>query len=127
MQQVYSPYGQYRLQKNHVIASADRVTLIAMLLEGALSYNKKALLALEDKNEVMALESIDYAVRIVLHLYACLNFEDGGEIADRLGKLYNYVCNQYISWQKNLKNTAAIESINNILGTIYEGWKQLPR
>ena len=127
MQQVYSSYAQYRQQKNQVIESADRVTLIAMLLEGAISYNKKAVLSLEQGDDRAVLEYVNYAIKIILHLYSCLNFDEGGEIAERLGKIYNYVCDQYLVYQKNIKDTTPIDTINTVLGTILEGWKKLPK
>ncbi|MBF0104353.1 MAG: flagellar protein FliS [Deltaproteobacteria bacterium] len=126
MQQVYNPYAQYRNQRNHLIESADRVTLVSMLLEGAINYNKKALLALEQDDRITVLESINYATKIVLHLYSCLNFEEGGEIADRLAKLYHFICEQYVVYQKNIKNTVPVITINRILSSIHEGWKTLP-
>lgn len=127
MQMYNSPYGQYRQQKNRDIEMADKVTLIAMLLEGALNYNKKALLALEVGDKKAVLEYVEYAVKIILHLYSCINFDEGGEIADRLGSLYNYVCDQYIVFRKNLPSHEAMNSINQVLNTILDGWKQLPK
>lgn len=119
-------YNQYLQQQKMAIQTADRVTLIRMLLEGAISFNKKVEFALESNDSKAALEYIDRAARIVMHLYSCLNFEDGGEVADRLGRLYNYVCDQYIVFQKNMDNKDPLNSINSVLSTLLEGWKQLP-
>ena len=127
MQVYQNPYGQYKQQQNRAIETADRVTLITMLLEGAISYNKKALLALENNDKKAVLEYVECAVKVVLHLYSCINFDEGGEVAERLGKLYNYICDQYIVFRKQLPNTAAMDSINKVLETILEGWKQLPK
>ena len=126
MQQVYNPYAAYKNQKNHLIESADRITLVSMLLEGAINYNKKALLALDQGDQIVVLENVHYATKIVIHLYSSLNFEEGGEIASRLGKLYNFICEQYTSFHKDFRNKAPIETINKILRSIYEGWKTIP-
>lgn len=127
MQSPYGPYSQYREQQKIAIQTADRVQLITMLLEGALSYNKKALMAKEGSDHKAVLEYVDCAVKIVLHLYSCLNFDDGGEIADRLGKLYNFVCDQYVVFQKDTDNLKVMGDINTVLETILEGWKKLPK
>ncbi|OVE82218.1 hypothetical protein BVY03_01400 [bacterium K02(2017)] len=127
MQQIIGPYAQYKRQKDHAIESADRVTLITMLLEGALSYNKKVLAALDDYDKMSALEYTDYGVKIVLHLYSCLDFEQGGEIATRLGRLYNYVCDQYVVFQKCPDSEAPINNINKVLTLILDGWKKIPK
>ncbi len=127
MQANLNPYGQYRQQKNTIIESADRVTLISMLLEGAINYNKKALIAVEQKDQKSALEFVDYGVKIILHLYSCLNFDEGGEVAERLGTLYNYACDQYVLFQKKPDTSKELESINRILAIVLDGWKQLPK
>lgn len=126
---MYNPqggYNQYVQQQQLSVQAADRVTLIRMLLEGAISFNKKAQFALEKGEKKETLEAVDRAARIVLHLYSCLNFDDGGEVAEHLGQLYNYVCDQYIIFQMDMNNFKSLESINDVLNTILEGWKQLP-
>lgn len=126
---MYNPqggYSQYVQQQQLSVQAADRVTLIRMLLEGAISFNRKAQFSLEKGEKKDVLEAVDRAARIVLHLYSCLNFDEGGEVAERLGQLYNYVCDQYIIFQMDMNNYKSLESINDVLNTILEGWKQLP-
>ncbi|MCP5464808.1 MAG: flagellar export chaperone FliS [Deltaproteobacteria bacterium] len=127
MQQVYSPYNQYRQHQNNAVQDADPVTLITMLLEGAISLNKKAKLCLEQDDTKTALEAVENGTKIVMHLYASLDFDNGGEIAEKLGSLYHYVCDQYVLFQKDPKDMAPLESINQVLVTILDGWKQIPK
>lgn len=124
---VHNPYQQYQQSKKQSIETADRVTLITMLLEGALSYNKRAIIALEEGEKKLVLENVDSAVKIVLHLYSCINFDQGGEVAEKLASLYNFVCDQYVRFQKEANDKAILESVNSILETIFEAWKQLPK
>lgn len=133
MQPTYSPYNnQYKQQRLQEIQSASRIDLIIMLLEGAVSYNRKALLAQEKGDKILILESIESASKIIMHLYSCLDFEKGGEIAKHLGDLYDYICDRYVSFRKiilrqNEQDPAVLNSINQVLGHVLEAWKQLPK
>lgn len=125
MQQIHSPYQQYQKQKDNDVRSASPVKLIGMLLEGAVLFNKKAIAAIDENRRVNALEYADRGCKIVLHLYNCLDFERGGEISDKLASLYNYILTQYRGFARGDTRAETLVSINTILGTIHEGWKQV--
>ena len=126
MQQVYSPYQQYQRQKNIEVETADRVKLISMLLEGAICFNKKALVCLECDDHVKTMEFAVRGQKIVMHLYECLDFDnEGAEIAKQLGRLYSYCGDEYAKFLKGDKVASRLESINEVLGTLLEGWKQI--
>ncbi len=126
-----NPYQQYRQNQTHNVNSASRVELIAMLLEGAVNYNKKVLIGIEDKNMKVALEHIDNATKIITHLYSCLDLDNGGEVAENLGKLYAYCIEEYIGAQKLILkkqyDPSKILAINRVVETILDGWRQLPK
>lgn len=125
MQQVYSPYQHYQKQQQHEVLTASPVKLVGMLLEGAILFNKRAMAALEDGRKVNCLEFSDRACKIVMHLYNCLDFDKGGDVAAKLASLYSYLLDQYADFVKGNRKPETLASINHILGVIYDGWKQL--
>lgn len=125
MQQVYSPYQQYQRQKDVEVRTATPVKLIGMLLEGAILFNKKAMAAMDTAQKVKALENVDRSMKIVVHLYNCLDFDKGGEISERLAALYSYILEQFVVFMKGGCKNETLESINKILGIILDGWKQI--
>ena len=105
MQMMHNPLLQYRHQQKNTIEQADRVKLITMLLEGAIRYNKKALLAIESKNIPAALENSDAGYKIVMHLYNCLDLAKGEKVVESLANLYNYCSDQYYSFMRRKSHT----------------------
>jgi flagellar protein FliS len=95
--------------------------LIQMLLDGALEKMTIAKSAME-RNDIQSKgENISWAIRIIGGLQASLDPDKGGEIAETLGSLYNFVVG-HLS-QANAKNDPVLidESID-IIRNIKEGW-----
>ena len=95
--------------------------LIQMLLDGALEKMMIAKNAMERNDIQGKAENISWAIRIIGGLQASLDPDKGGEVAETLGTLYNFVVGHLT--QANLTNDPAIidESIN-IIKNIKEGW-----
>lgn len=130
MMNMYNPLLQYRQQHKVTIEGADRVKLIAMLLEGAVRYNKKAIIAVEEKNIVETLENADAGYKIVMHLYNCLDLSQNEKVVENLASLYNFCCDQYYQFMKRGKpqylDISLLRSVNSILATILDAWNKLP-
>src|SRR4051812_2428245 len=123
MQQIYNPYSQYSKQNQSEIAQADPVKLVSLLLEGAVRFVKRALMEAENKKTKEVLESIDSASKIIIHLYGCLDFEKGGDVAERLSTLYSYIIDQITHVSKHPDDKGSLNSINEVLNIILDGWK----
>lgn len=122
--------------KKDVIASnvtdADPHRLVQMLLEGALNNIKLAENYLKENNAAEKGNQISRALSILECLRASLNHEVGGDIANNLGSLYEYI--QSLLLRSNLNNDLAglVES-SNLLLEIKSAWdaiapevKQIP-
>jgi flagellar protein FliS len=95
--------------------------LIQMLLDGALEKMLIAKSAIERNDIQGKAENISWAIRIIGGLQASLDSDKGGEIAETLGSLYNFVVGHLT--QANLKNDPTmIEDSINIIKNIKEGW-----
>ena len=112
-------YQQVNTQAQLVEASPHR--LIQMLLEGALDRLAQAQGAMLRGQAAEKGLLIGKAVNIVGGLRAALDKEQGGQLAENLDGLYEYML-QHLT-QANLKNDAqALQHVAFLLREIKEGW-----
>ncbi len=117
----YSGYHAYQRNK-YETASPHR--LITMLYEGALRFMNQAIQKIEQKDIAGTNTAIHRAQDILYELIACLNFEQGKEIATNLNNLYRYSIDLLI--KANIeKNTDALREAASIITDIKEAWDQI--
>ena len=84
---------------------------------------KKGIEAIEQKNIAKKGEYIGKLQDIVIELNNSLDHEIGGEIADELSSLYDYLL--FSSTQANIKiDKEPLVGCLNVLNTLYEGWTE---
>lgn len=117
---------EYR--SNHIhggIETASPHRLVQMLMEGAL---EKILAAkgFMSKNEVAKKgEQISWAISIIDSLRSSLNVEVGGDFAQNLLDLYNYMERRLL--EANINNdTAMLDEVGQLLIEIKSGWDAIP-
>ena len=107
------------------VMSASPHQLIVMLFDGAQASIRTARIHLEDGNVAEKGKAISKALDIVNNgLMAALDAERGGEIAERLASLYDYVARLLLS--ANRHNDA--ESLNQaeaLLNDIASAWREI--
>jgi flagellar protein FliS len=108
-------------QKNQVAGMGQR-DLILLLYNGALKFLGQAQEELDnDRTDVFA-DRVERVHRIIYHLYTTLDFDKGGEIAEKLGSLYSFVISQlYIL--NSTRSPEIIEDLREILSGLKDGWK----
>lgn len=116
-------YAKVNTQSSIEDASPHR--LIQMLFEGAISaigYAKTHL----DRNEIPEkCASITRALHIIGGLRVSLDKENGGEIADNLDNLYDYMERRLV--EANAKNSPVmLDEILGLLKEIKGGWDSIP-
>jgi flagellar protein FliS len=118
-----SAYAQLAVETN--VASADPHTLILLLFEGAEAAIRQAKNKLAENDIAAKGKAISQAIQIVSEgLGASLDVEAGGELAERLAALYEYIAARLL-WA-NLKNDeAAMDECLNLLGEIHSAWAQI--
>lgn len=116
---IRNPYQQY---KHNQIQTAHPHQLILMLYEGAIKNLYMARQAL-DKNDFATTNThLLKAQDIVLELQYSLN-EGGGDIADGLNLLYDYIYRQLL--EANIsKDIAIIQQILGMLKELKETWAE---
>ncbi|GLR70781.1 flagellar export chaperone FliS [Agaribacter marinus] len=107
------------------IATADPHQLTLMLMQGALdrlSFAKGA----HDRNDVTArAQFISKATAIFINLRDTLDTKAGGEFADNLHDLYDYMIDKLIT--VNQENTISqLDEVIQLFYPIKEAWQQIP-
>ncbi|HCD7969906.1 flagellar export chaperone FliS [Citrobacter amalonaticus] len=116
-------YAQISVESG--VMSASPHQLIEMLFDGAKSALVRARLFLEQGDITAKGEALSKAINIIDNgLKAGLDQENGGELADHLSSLYDYMIRRLLL--ANLRNDSqAIEEVEGLLGNIAEAWKQI--
>lgn len=107
------------------VMSADPHKLIVMLFDGAQASIRAARIHMQDGNVAEKGKSISKALDIINNgLSAALDQEKGGEIAERLGSLYDYIARLLLT--ANLRNDE--ESLNQaerLLEDVASAWREI--
>ncbi|MDN5870932.1 MAG: flagellar export chaperone FliS [Nitrococcus sp.] len=117
--------AQYRQVGASSAAYADPYELTKMLLEGAIERVSQARHALAQGDIPSKAQRISKAAAIVAALRDTLDMKRGGELAERLDALYEYMDRRLL--EGNLKNEAgALEEVASLLREIKDGWDAIP-
>lgn len=107
------------------VMSASPHQLIVLLFDGALSALVRARLFMQQGELAAKGEALSKAINIIDNgLKAGLDNDKGGELAENLSSLYDYMIRRLM--QANLRNEVeAIEEIEGLLTNIADAWKQI--
>ena len=107
------------------VASADPHQLILMLFDGAILAASSAALHIKRNETAAKGQAISRAIDIIANgLKVSLDFEAGGELARRLGALYDYMCARLL--HANARNDqAALQEVGHLLGELKTAWEQI--
>jgi flagellar protein FliS len=120
MQQGYSHYAKTDIQ------TADPRAVIVLLYEGAIKFLNRALEEVHRNDRMAMSEYILKTQKIVQFLSASLDFEQGGDIAYNLIRLYDYMRDTLN--EANLHaSTAKIEEVIALLRTLLDAWKEVAK
>lgn len=106
------------------IESADNLKLIIMCYEAAINDLKNAKELHEQKNMEASYDKVRHAQDIVTELLVGLDYEQGGEIARNLSRLYNFFLRQMIGINSR-QDTAVYQHIINMLAELKDAWEQV--
>lgn len=102
-------------------ADASPHRLIQMLMEGGLTRLAQARGAMERGQFALKGELIGKAIGIIGGLREGLNFEQGGELAQNLDNLYDYMNRRLL--EANLKNSVEpLDEVADLLRNVKTGW-----
>ena len=116
-------YQQVSVHSGIMDASPHR--LVQILMEGALEKIALAKGNMANNNVASKGENISKAIAIVGGLQASLDYDSGGEIAENLGNLYDYMSRRLVV--ANLRNDESIlDEVASLIVEIKMGWDGIP-
>ena len=110
-----------RQYKEVHLASSSPEQTVLMLYDGAIRFLKEAAKEISEKNITAKVRLVEKVEKIIEYLQSCLDKENGGEIAENLYRLYDYMLVRLT--EANFYNDVTkLEEIEKLLGTVREGW-----
>lgn len=110
-----------QVNKYSGVTDASPHRLVQMLLDGALEKLAGVKYFLKRRELAKKGELIGQVIAIIGGLRSSLNIEAGGELAENLDRLYDYMERQLL--QANLKNDESIlDEVSSLLREIKAGW-----
>lgn len=118
-----SAYAQVGIETG--VAAASPHKLILMLFDGAIMALGTAQRHMSEGDIPAKGQNISKAIEIITNgLRASLDLEAGGELAERLYALYDYMTVRLL--HANLHNDlAAIEEVSRLLGELRSAWEEI--
>lgn len=115
-----TPGGAAAYRKNHVLGSTPE-QLVPLLYGRLLTSLRRADTQIEVRDIAGKAESLEKASDIVFELLGSLDFEAGGEIANRLGALYAWFAREIIDIGLTL-DRARLARVVDLVAMLHEAW-----
>lgn len=114
-------------QDNNLESSVNEANahkLVELLLRGAIEKIVIAKQFMEQKNLEHKGINISHAISIIDGLQASINKDKGGEVAENLFNLYEYMTRRLV--EANFKNeTSILDEVIHLLNTVKSGWDEI--
>ena len=108
------------------VENADPHTLIQMLFDGAMERLNMAKMHMKQENIALKGENISRAISILDGLRTSLDMKAGGDIAENLESLYDYMQRQLLA--ANIGNKVEnIDEVLSLMNEIRAGWTSIPQ
>lgn len=103
------------------VETASPARLIVMLYDGAIRFINEAAYAMRQRDYETQNTKLQRAQKILNELICSLDFERGGEVAQNLYRLYNYMYNQLVA--ANIEDShERLEHVVGLLSELREAW-----
>ena len=110
--------------KETAVTTQNKGRLIVMLYDGAIKFLRKAIADLENKDYESKGRNIGKAQNIILELNTVLDMESGGEIAQNLRSLYNFMYRHL--GQANIKcEPQMVHEVIKLLEDLNQSWRAI--
>ena len=123
MQNALNQYSKVGTESG--VADADPHRLIQMLMEGALDKISVAKGFMQRGETAEKGRHISWAISLINGLSVSLDRDQGGEIAQNLSDLYEYMCNRLLEANIN-NNLAYLDEVADLMRQIKSGWNAVP-
>ena len=103
------------------VESATPHKLIEMLIDGALEKIQIAKACMTRREIAKKCEAIDWSLNILGGLQGSLDMERGGEVANNLSDLYDYMMRRLVE-ANTVNDPAVLNEVSRLMGEIREAW-----
>ena len=118
-----SQYGKIKDDTQTMYASPHQLML--MLFDGALEAMSLTIAAIQNKNFELRSKQNTRSITIINGMRECLDMKAGGELADNLYSLYQYMVQEL--FRANFKqDIVIIRNIQTMLKDIRGSWEKIP-
>ena len=118
-----SQYGKIKNDTQTSYASPHQLML--MLFDGAIEAMSFTIGAIENNNFELRSKQSTRSITIINGMRECLDMETGGELADNLYSLYQYMAQEL--FRASFKNDVdTIKNIQTMLKDIRGSWEKIP-
>lgn len=120
---MYAGNNAYNVYKNNSVNYASKEQLLLMLVDGAVKFAKIGRQAIVDKDIKKAHENIVKAQNIFYELIITLDVEKGGEWANSLVLVYDFIIRQLVD--ANLKKDVTImDKVIPLIEDVRDTWNE---
>ena len=112
------------IYREHSISTQSRGRLIVMLYDGAIRFLRQAIEDLSRNDLAAKGRNIGRAQDILYELNTVLDMEQGGEIAQNLRSLYNFM-QRHLNEANLRKDPHRIEEVISLLQELNQGWQAI--
>lgn len=113
-------YAAYNNSVMHATARKDRILL--MLYDGALKFVRFARIGIEERNPKIRGENISKVIAIITEVDCALDRKIGGQLAENLSGLYQYMIERLTIANIN-NDPQALDEVERILSELREGFE----
>jgi flagellar protein FliS len=106
------------------VMAATPTQLVVMLYDGARRFLRQAAVAMQAHEIERAHNALRRAELIIANLDGTLDFEQGGEVAERLHSIYLF-CLHHLNGARMTQDASRLEEVSTLLGELREAWDQL--
>ncbi|MDR1351363.1 MAG: flagellar export chaperone FliS [Zoogloeaceae bacterium] len=118
-----SAYAELARESDVRAASPHR--LVVLLFEGAASAISVARVHAGEGRFADRSANISKAIDIITNgLKASLDVQAGGELAERLAALYDYMVSRLL-WANMKNDVPTLDEVQSLLGEIHDAWRQI--
>ena len=121
-----SPAESYaKVSVDAAVETADPHRLVLMLFDGAMTAISLARIQMQNGQIPEKGAAISKAIDLITNgLGASLDIESGGDLAECLAALYEYMAQRLLF--ANMKNSvAALDEVSELLGSLRDAWAQI--
>jgi len=98
--------------------------MVVLIYEEAIRALKTAIRAVEAGDITARHANVSRAMDVIAHLYGCLDMENGGEIAENLGRLYRFVLSRLVTVEPTNDPAGARDAIR-LLEPLLLSWRAI--